>query len=336
MGHLERAPALTGSTCGEEPPFPGAARPFLKWAGGKRQLLPSIRACYPDHFGAYHEPFVGSGAVFFDLCRTGRLTGHRPFLADRNADLVGCYRMVRDRVDEVIAHLEGLTEERLTDPTQHYYRVRDDRFNPARLEIFDGAGPDSGRYTPTLAAELLYLNRTGFNGLFRLNSRGVFNVPIGRYANPRICDRTNLLAASAVLRMTGARITHARFESILHDAQAGDLVYVDPPYAPLTRTAVFTSYTAARFSSDDQRRLQQVVVELARRGAWVILSNSTAPEIAALYDGNPEAEAAGLRAHTVSAKRAINAKPSARGPVLEYLITNVPVSDVRPVTEDSR
>ena len=170
---------------------------------------------------------------------------------------------------------------------------------------------------------LIYLNRAGFNGLFRLNSHGGFNVPIGRYKNPLICDADNLRAVARALR-ANVTLVQDNFESVLAHAKRGDFVYFDPPYAPMTRTALFTSYTSTGFSLEDQERLQQVVVELAARGCWVLLSNSTAPDITRLYDGNPEAVAVGLRAHKVPARRAINSDAAKRGKVLAYLITNIP------------
>ena len=299
------------------------ARPFLKWAGGKRQLLPQIRQFYPKAFENYIEPFVGSGAVFFDLYSKGTLDGRRTVLTDNNADLVGCYLAVRDSTTQVIRHLSRLASAYKADPHEHYYTVRDKRFNPARRRISNGSGPDSQRYSASLAAMLIYLNRTDFNGLFRLNSQGGFNVPIGRYKNPLICDADNLKAVAVAL---GANVTLARdnFESVLTHTRRGDFVYFDPPYAPLTRTALFTSYTAAGFSLEDQARLQQVVIELAARGCWVLLSNSTAPDITRLYKGDPHAVAAGLRTHKVPARRAINSDAAKRGKVLEYLITNIP------------
>jgi DNA adenine methylase len=244
-------------------------------------------------------------------------------LIDSNADLVGCYRMVRDEVEALIRHLTALAREHLGNPQAHYYSVRDERFNPERRRVFDGGPPTSDRYTPALAAELIYLNRTGFNGLFRLNSQAQFNVPRGRYVNPRICDPQNLQRVAAALAETRADIRQEPFEIVLDRAQPGDFVYFDPPYAPLSRTALFTSYTAEGFSLADQRRLQQVAIELANRGCRVLLSNSTAPEIAALYDGNPHAEAAGLSAYRVGARRAINSDAAARGEIQEYLISNV-------------
>ena len=169
---------------------------------------------------------------------------------------------------------------------------------------------------------MTYLNRTGFNGLFRLNSQGRFNVPIGRYQNPRICDADNLEAVATALR-DDVTVDKAPFESVLDRAVAGDFVYLDPPYAPLSPTAQFTSYTAGRFSTEDQKRVQQVVIQLAARGCRALLSNSTAPEIRRLYDRNAEATAAGLQAHIVPARRAISSDAARRGYVQEYLITNI-------------
>lgn len=170
---------------------------------------------------------------------------------------------------------------------------------------------------------LIYLNRTGYNGLFRLNAKGAFNVPRGRYVNPRICDEDNLRAVASAFEAVHAAIDHAPYDALLQHAQAEDFIYLDPPYAPLSRTAHFTSYTAGGFSSADQRRLQQVVVELAERGCFVLLSNSTATEVAQLYDGNRDATRAGIRAHRVPARRAINSNGTKRSGVMEYVITNI-------------
>ncbi len=299
-------------------------RPFLKWAGGKRQLLPALRAHYPAQFGTYHEPFLGSGAVFFDLVARGGLRPHRVRLTDINPDLAGCWQRLSDVPDNVIRELRMLASDRAAAPETHYYQVRDERFNPAREAIGNGSGPRAADYTATLAAMLIYLNRTGFNGLFRVNSRGAFNVPRGRYRNPRVCDEANLRRVSAALRELDAVIEHAPYDRVLGAAERGDFIYLDPPYAPLSPTASFTSYTADRFDHGDQNRLQQVVIALAERGCHVLLSNSTAPEITALYDGNVDAERAGLRAHRVPARRAINADATRRGAIAEYVITNIP------------
>ncbi|MCA1559880.1 MAG: Dam family site-specific DNA-(adenine-N6)-methyltransferase [Acidobacteria bacterium] len=297
-------------------------RPILKWAGGKRQLLPALRQFYPESFIRYAEPFVGSGAVFLDLHNTGRLEGCTVELSDINADVIGCYRAVRDSTEEVIESLRELEHGHHTQGRDHFYEVRDGRFNPARAIVQAGANPNDG-YTPALAAMLIYLNRTGYNGLFRVNSRGIFNVPAGRYGSVRICDADNLRRLAAALRRPGLRLEVRRFGEALLTAGAGDFVYLDPPYSPLSRTAHFTSYTSDRFGPDEQQVLQQAVIRLAGRGAQVVLSNSVAPEIGRLYADSPEARRAGLRARKVPARRAINSRSAGRGPVLEYLITNV-------------
>lgn len=293
-------------------------KPLLKWAGGKRQLLPALRRFYPVRFNDYYEPFAGSAAVFFDLAAAGRLAGRRAALTDSNVDLIGCYRMVRDRAAEVLRELEQLAAGHAAGGRTHFYDVRE-RFNAARLAI--GAG-GADAYTPELAAMLLYLNRTGFNGLFRLNARGHFNVPMGRYARPRIADAALIGAVSVALSAPGVTLAVAPFDAVLQAAQARDFIYFDPPYAPLSATARFTAYTAPPFTLDDHARLRDCAVALARRGCHVLVSNSSAPAIEALYTA-PDVVAAGLRVHRVTARRAINSRPSARGPVIELLLTNI-------------
>jgi DNA adenine methylase len=297
-------------------------RPFLKWVGGKRQLLPVLRRFYPRDHGRYFEPFVGSGAVFFDLVAHGRVA-RGVTLSDDNPDLIGCYRRVADAREDLVGHLERLAEGHTAAPREHYYRVRDTLFNPQRLEWReDGADPD--RYSPELAAMLIYLNRTGYNGLFRLNASGHFNVPPGRYDRPRILDRARLDAASTALGGDGVRMQHAPFDQILAEAEPGDFAYFDPPYAPLSATANFRSYTARGFGDEDQERLQRTVIALASRGVQVLLSNSTAPAVTRLYENNDEAAAAGLRTSRHPARRAVNSKADRRGVVEELVVSNIP------------
>jgi DNA adenine methylase len=322
----------------ESRPAGGGSRPLLKWAGGKRQLLPVLRTLYPARFDRYVEPFFGSGAVFFDLHARGLLRGRKARLVDANPDLVGCYRMLRDRTEAVIRELEALAEEHHAGGETFFYEVRDTRFNPARLRLTASArqarlGAASERelrlqaaaYTPDLAAMLIYLNRTGFNGLFRLNRRGEFNVPAGRYVNPSICDTAHLRSVADALQQRGVSIELGSFERSLADAGRGDFVYCDPPYEPLSRTASFASYTACGFTPADQRRLQQEVIAAAGRGANIVLSNSSAPLIESLYTG-PDAQAAGLRLQYVAARRAINSRAALRGPVDEVIVTNAAIA----------
>ena len=302
-----------------------SVRPLLKWAGGKRQLLPALRPCFPELFDRYVEPFVGSGAVFFDLFAAGRLHGRRAMVTDVNPDLIGCYWAVRDHTEAVISALAALEDEHRRRGAECYYDVRDHRFNPARAG-YAGRGP-RGRptgaeaYTPALAAMFIYLNRTGFNGLFRLNRRGEFNVPAGRYAEPRICDPHRVRAVAKVLAADGITIECVPFEEALAHVGAGDFIYCDPPYAPLSRTSGFAQYTAGGFTPLDQRRLQEAVIAAAERGAMIVLSNSSAPAVAQGYT-TPEARRAGLTIRRVPARRAINSRAALRGPVDEFIITN--------------
>lgn len=297
-------------------------KPFLKWAGGKRQLLPVIRTYYPPLFENYLEPFVGSGAVFFDLLNRGALEGRHATLLDTNPDLIGCYTMIRDELDAVLRHLEQFSRAHRSSPRETYYGVRETVFNHARSTLRRQVTRMSAAYTPELAAALIYLNRTAFNGLFRLNAKGDFNVPLGRYQNPTICDVATLSAVSHALAHTKVMLRESCFEDVAGLARPGDFVYFDPPYAPVSSTAVFTSYTAGGFDEADQLRLQGLVIALASRGCHVLMSNSTAPLITALYADSPAARAAGLRSRTVPARRAINSDASRRGAVLEYLISN--------------
>jgi DNA adenine methylase len=297
------------------------ARPFLKWAGGKRQLLPVLRTYYPRQLTAYHEPFLGSGAVFFDLLAGGRLHGVPVWLSDENPDLVGCYLRVRDAVDDVIAALEVLAAGHEAGGAPFYYEVRDARFNPARAAwTAGGARPDD--YGVELAATLLYLNRTGYNGLFRLNRSGGYNVPAGRYLRPRIVQAERLRAVANALAAPNISIVCRPFEQTVAHAASGAFVYFDPPYAPLGRTANFRNYTANGFSDDDQSRLQALAVTLAGRGVHVLLSNSSAASIVRLYKGQT-ATSAGLRLRRVPARRAINTRADRRGYVDEVVVSNL-------------
>jgi DNA adenine methylase len=298
-----------------------AAIPFLKWAGGKRQLLPELRRFVPEQFTGYIEPFLGSGAFFFDLAAHDRLRDKQVRLIDSNADLIGTYTSLAREPERVIEMLRDLAHqhERLGD--EFYYEVRDRRFNPHRLRLRGASA--GGVYPSELAAQLLYLNRTCFNGLFRLNRKGDFNVPVGRYAHPRICDAPNLMRVSALLRQPNVFMFRDSFQQVRETAEPGDFIYFDPPYAPVSDTAHFRSYTAEGFSEQQQEQLQRLIIELARRGCRVLLSNSVAPQITTLYESNLEARRAGLRTFRRPARRAINSNATSRGAVEEYLISNV-------------
>jgi DNA adenine methylase len=312
---------------------PTVVRPLLKWAGGKRQLLPILAQYYPPTFSRYIEPFMGSAAVFFDLLNSRRLARRAIVLADVNPDLIGCYRTLRDRPEAVIRALNSLAREYRSGGIECYYDVRDTRFNPLRAALQARAaepGDVADMYTTGLAAMLIFLNRTGFNGLFRLNRHGGFNVPAGRYTNPRICDETHLRSVAAALAAPGVTIALQPFDRTLDEAGSDDFVYCDPPYAPVSRTSSFANYTADGFTAFDQRRLLQKVVAACKRGAYVVVSNSSAAEILHAYTA-PEAQKVGLQVKRVPARRAINSKASSRGPVDEVIVSNVKVASLETV-----
>jgi DNA adenine methylase len=265
------------------------ATPFLKWAGGKSQLLAQYAPYFPDTYHTYFEPFVGGGAVFFDR------VPERAVLSDINPELVNVYATLRNDVATVIALLQQHAARH--DPA-HYYATR--ALVPASL-------------SPTeRAARFIYLNKTCFNGLYRENARGAFNVPIGRYTNPSICDPVNLRAVSLALQR--AEIVQAPFTHVLDRTQPGDLVYFDPPYYPVSATSSFTSYSRMPFGSAEQRQLRDVFALLAERGVQALLSNSDCPFTRDLYQE--------FHIVTIEAKRMINARAERRGKITEILVLN--------------
>jgi DNA adenine methylase len=276
----------------------GEARPFLKWAGGKAALAPLIVARIPDGTGVYREPFLGGGAAFFAV-RAAR-PDLPAVLNDANEELVTCYRVVRDCPDGLIAALGKLAADYLPlaegERTAYYYARR-----------AETPGDDVRR-----AARTIFLNRTGYNGLYRVNSTGRFNVPHGRYRSPGILDEERIRAAAVALR--GVELTCGDFEAACATAEAGDFVYLDPPYQPLSATAHFTAYTSADFGLGDQRRLAAAFARMAARGVHALLSNSDHPLIRELYEGR------GYRIDVVRMSRAINSKANGRAPVAELLI----------------
>jgi DNA adenine methylase len=276
------------------------AAPFVKWAGGKGQLLKQLAPYLPERFGRYVEPFVGGGAVFFHLYRQGRLDGRDVVLIDRLEELIDCYRIVRDEVGALLAALEPHEAAKLD--RDHYYRVR----------AWDRQPGYGERARVERAARFIYLNRTCYNGLYRVNRKGQFNVPMGRYRNPTVRDVDRLRAASTALQ--GVTLLADDFCRCLDVAEAGDLVYFDPPYQPLSQTANFTAYTAGDFGEDDQWRLAEVFRELDARGCRLLLNNSDTPSIRRLYDGYEQIR--------LFASRPINSKTSRRGAVAELLIVN--------------
>ena len=277
------------------------AKPFLKWAGGKGKLAPLIIERAPKRIARYHEPFLGGGAVFFALQEAGLV--REASLADSNADLMATYTAVRDDVEGVIAALGELSEAYLSRESSqrglYYYEVRNQR----RL-----------RRPDRKAARLLFLNKTCYNGLYRVNSKGHFNVPHGRYVRPTILDSERLREASASL--AGAELRAEDFVDACARAGPGDFVYLDPPYRPLSATSAFTKYTGADFGFADQERLRDTFDDLTARGIPALLSNSSHPEIEELY------REYGM--DRVPMGRAINSNGRGRAAIDELLVSNLP------------
>ncbi len=276
--------------------IPKYAKPFLKWVGGKQQLLSQFEAYFPTNFERYIEPFVGGGAVFFHLWNTERLP-RESFLFDNNEELINVYRVVRDKVDDLIKLL-ALHKERHN--KDYYYQIRN--FDRENTQFTD----------EERAARTIYLNRTCYNGLYRVNSKGQFNAPIGSYKNPQILYKDVLKTASAILQDVTIQV--ADFREIVNLAQTGDFFYFDPPYDPVSRTSSFTGYTANNFKDEDQQDLAWVFKQLTRKGCLCMLSNSYTPLILKLYQG--------FQIEIVQAKRAVNSDANGRGGIPEVIVLN--------------
>lgn len=272
-----------------------APSPFLKWAGGKGHLLRQfeVEGFYPKSFSGYLEPFLGSGAVFFHV----RAVFHpkRVILSDHNAELINCYQVVQGRLDELIKLLRFHRDRH---SERHYGSLRRQR---------------PGELSPVKrAARLIYLNKTCYNGLYRVNSEGQFNVPMGSYARPKIFDGENLQCASEALK--GVELKVCDFRECAKFARAGDFIYLDPPYHPISATSSFTAYTERTFGEKDQEALAEVFSRLDKKGGLVMLSNSDCRFIRDLYRG--------FRINQVMARRAINSVGSKRGEVPEVVVRN--------------
>jgi DNA adenine methylase len=272
------------------------AKPFLKWVGGKQQLLSQYEPFFPPTVQRYFEAFVGGGALFFHFWNTGRLP-NEVFLLDNNAELINAYQVVRDRVDELIKLLA--LHEQLHN-REYYYEIRS----------LDRKGASLGAVER--AARMLYLNRTCYNGLYRVNRRAQFNVPLGSYKNPKVLHEETLRTASLALQ--GVAIETRDFRTIVDLARAGDFIYFDPPYDPVSKTASFTSYTANNFRDQEQLQLAQVFSSLSEKGCLCMLSNSYTPLILELYQNYHIA--------VVEANRAINSNGNGRGGIREVVILN--------------
>lgn len=269
-------------------------KPVLKWVGGKTQLLEEIKNRLPKQFNNYFEVFVGGGAVCFNLAFKNAS------INDFNTELVNLYRVIKLKPQELILSLKNHKNE-----AEYFYKIRSLDRNAKKYSKLSDVDK---------ASRIVYLNKTCYNGLYRVNSKGEYNAPFGKYKNPLICDETNIMELSKYFNDANIQITNFDFEEVCKDAKAGDFVYLDPPYDPVTTTASFTSYNSNGFNRDEQIRLKKVCDELTERGVKWMLSNSATPFIIELYkDYNID---------IVHAKRYINSKGSGRGNVEEVLVRN--------------
>ncbi|MDG8893358.1 DNA adenine methylase [Streptococcus pneumoniae] len=270
-------------------------QPFTKWTGGKRQLLPVIRELMPKTYNRYFEPFVGGGALFFDLAPKDAV------INDFNAELINCYQQIKDNPQELIEILKVHQEYN----SKEYYLDLRSADRDERIDMMSEV---------QRAARILYMLRVNFNGLYRVNSKNQFNVPYGRYKNPKIVDEELISAISVYLNNNQLEIKVGDFEKAIVDVRTGDFVYFDPPYIPLSETSAFTSYTHEGFSFADQVRLRDAFKRLSDTGAYVILSNSSSALVEELYKD--------FNIHYVEATRTNGAKSSSRGKISEIIVTN--------------
>ena len=275
-------------------------QPFIKWVGGKRGLLTQILEKFPEKFENYHEPFLGGGAVFFELYSKGLLTNKKIYLSDINFELINAYNVVKNNPNELINNLENFKEQH---SKEFYYKIRE----IDRKEDFNKL-TDIQR-----ATRFIYLNKTCFNGLYRVNKQGYFNTPIGSYKNPNIADKETILSASEALQ--NAIITNKPFIHVVNNAHKNDLVYFDPPYYPLNTTSNFTAYDENIFLDDKQKELFDVFEKLSQKKCFVLHSNSDTEFIKSLYQKHD--------INFVQANRFINSKSSGRGKINEVLIRNI-------------
>jgi len=272
-------------------------KPFVKWAGGKRQLMSELERNFPTKFDTYLEPFLGGGAVMFDLL--AKRSNLKCNVSDLNSDLVLAYVTIRDRLEKLIESLENHSKNYHKDSTRYYYEVRDQEPKNQIEKV----------------SRLLFLNKTCFNGLYRVNSKGKFNVPMGRYTNPNIVNKENLEIVSKALQTEKIKISCRDFSSIIKDAKKGDFVYFDPPYQPVSDTANFTSYTHRDFTEDDLERLADLANQLNSKGCKVMLSNSNSKTVKKMFSS-------GWKIKEIKANRAINSNSQKRTGHKEIIIKN--------------
>jgi DNA adenine methylase len=289
--------------------------PFVKWAGGKSQLLSELDTFIPSEFNLYFEPFLGGGALFFHLISTNNNIPFTAYLSDINEELINAYKVVKDQnnVEVLIELLKKHETEYKKNPSEYYYKLRTNRIESA-----------TANYDIERAARFITLNKTCYNGLYRVNKDGIFNVPIGRYKNPLICDSNNLRNVSRALRDSKAQIKVSNYkEMLLENAKEGDFIYLDPPYNPVSPTANFTGYTNSGFTDLDQKELANVFAKLNDRKCKILLSNSDTPFIRKLYYYDSDSDSSSKYNITeVDVLRAINSKGSKRTGHKELIISN--------------
>ena len=284
-------------------------KPFVKWAGGKGALVEeySKLGLIPLKFNRYFEPFLGGGAMFFYLWRRGVIK-NEAYLSDINKELISTYKIIKEDVNSLISQLEKLKDKY---SEEMFYHFRTEYNKLKKLDVLNF------QMRVRKAALFIYLNKTCYNGLYRENRKGEFNVPFGRYKNPNILDEENLRWVNKALQ--NAILSVCDFEECALKAKEGDFVYFDPPYIPISSTASFTSYHQRDFTIEDQERLAKVIEKLSSRGVYVLLSNASHPEIKRLYK-----DISGIHFFEVLAPRYINSNGNKRGPIREYALTNYP------------
>lgn len=273
-------------------------KPFVKWVGGKRQLMQDLENNFPKQFTTYHEPFLGGGAVMFNLLtKKSQLSCN---VSDFNSDLILAYVTIRDKLEKLIESLENHSKNYHKNSTEYYYEIRKQEPKQQIEKV----------------SRLLFLNKTCFNGLYRVNKKGQFNVPLGRYTNPNIVNKENLTAVSKILQSKKIKISCRDFEAVLGDAKKGDLVYFDPPYQPVSSTANFTSYTHRDFTEDDLERLAKLADQLHSKGCYVLLSNSNSKTVKDFFSKKY------WKISSINVNRAINSNAQKRTGHKEIIIKN--------------
>ena len=274
------------------------AKPFVKWVGGKRQLMQELENNFPNQFGTYHEPFLGGGAVMFNLLsKEPKMSCN---VSDFNADLILAYVTIRDKLGKLVESLENHSKNYYKNSTEYYYQVRKQEPKQQIEKV----------------SRLIFLNRTCFNGLYRVNKKGQFNVPLGRYTNPNIVNKENLTAVNRILQSKTIKISCRGFEAVLGDTKKGDLIYFDPPYQPISSTANFTSYTHRDFTEDDLQRLVNLANQLNSKGCHVLLSNSNSKTVKDYFSEKH------WFISEIKANRAINSNSKKRTGHKEIIIKN--------------